>query len=131
MRSAYFGWATVRNGESTDRCFVETTEMIFAAAPERNGVNSDKFGLPAQLKTLCGFPRRPHLRGADSGAELLEKGAFPGAVVFAAQRQLLHRFALVGAEFTGLGERENSRESTGKARESGLFPRENRPVLDQ
>jgi hypothetical protein len=65
-----------------------------------------------------------HLRGADSGAELLEKSAVPGAVVFAAQRQLLHRFALVGLEFTGLGERENWRESTGKARESGLFPRE-------
>lgn len=72
---------------------------------------------------------KPHLRGADSGAELLEKGAVPGAVVFAAQRQLLHRFALVGAEFTGLGESGKSRESTGKARESGLFPRENRPFL--
>jgi hypothetical protein len=65
--------------------------------------------------------------GADSGAELLEKGADPGAVVFAAQRQLLHRFALVGAVFTGLGIRENSRESTGKARGNGLFPRGNRP----
>ena len=68
-------------------------------------------------------------RGADSGAELLEKGAVPGAVVFAAQRQLLHRFALVVAGFTGLDDRGNSRKLTGQARESGLFPRENRPFL--
>ncbi len=48
-------------------------------------------------------------------------GAVPGAVDFVAQRQLLHRFALFGAENTGLGERGNSRESTGKAREEAAW----------
>jgi hypothetical protein len=62
-----------------------------------------------------------HLRGAPSGAELLRNGAVPGAVVFAAQRHLLHRFALQAGGNTGLLVLENSRKLTGKARENGLF----------